>query len=168
MEDYVRRLNERFSNLEEPELTERFKNPENVDLFEEGAWQSARALSDEWREYIASVVANGISGDETKRIESRRILTLLREIDDTQIICLTWHLHKYIRDEAFFERHRTALEPIVTHVGSDRATFDAEAVRKSAHAQLLRLGLLNPRFEVPRGQELSKFDENTGTLKHGE
>ena len=165
LEDYVRRLNERLSDLEESELQSRFRDAETVDLFEEGAWQSARALSDERRQYIASIVANGISGDQEKRIESRRILALMREIDDMQMILLASHLQKYERDEGFRERHAAVLRPIMTHLQSEPAAFDAEALQNAATAKLIRLDLLAPHFVLPRGSEAPRFDEHSGTLK---
>ena len=42
-EQNVTLFGERREQLEEEVLRQRFSNPENVDVFEEGAWQSSRA-----------------------------------------------------------------------------------------------------------------------------
>ena len=84
--DYLVRHDQRLAAIEEADLWRRVREPENVDLFEEGAIQSARALSDERKAYIANLVASGIKGDEAERLQAKRLLRLLREVDDRQII----------------------------------------------------------------------------------
>jgi hypothetical protein len=59
LEVYVRYLNERLGQMNETEARKRATDPENIALFEDGAIQSARALSDERRAYIAKLVAQG-------------------------------------------------------------------------------------------------------------
>src|SRR5437762_10825181 len=95
LESYVKYLNDRLSLLSLEAVSTRLRQPENVDLFEEGANQSARALSQERIEYIANLVSHGLLGEEKERLESKRLFNILREVDDDQIIMLTSHLQKY-------------------------------------------------------------------------
>ena len=95
LEDYVRRLSDSLGKLEEREVRERMLEPENVDLFEDGAMASARALSDDKRERIARLVAYGISGDEQVRIEAKRLLQVITRLEDDQIIRLTSYLYRH-------------------------------------------------------------------------
>jgi hypothetical protein len=165
LEAYARLLGERLPNVEQDDLRNRFRDPENIDLFEEGAVQAARALSEERRAYLAAVVARGISGDERVRLEAKRLLALLREIDDSQVICLASHLSKNWGDEEFRKRHQLVLEPNVATLRSDQATVDAGALKDAAVGHLIRLDLLRPRFNRVRSNTPPEFDENTGTLK---
>ena len=71
------------------DVRSRLTDPENVNLFEEGAFQSVRALSNERKEYIANAVANGITGEAKDGLESKRLLNLLGELDDAEIIVLS-------------------------------------------------------------------------------
>jgi len=77
IEAYLRYLNAKLSELPEAEAKRKATEPEAIDLFEEGANQAARALSDLRRERIAAVVAEGIKGEEFDRIQAKRVLDLL-------------------------------------------------------------------------------------------
>ena len=161
---YVQLLNDRLGRLEELDRNVRLRNPENIDLFEEGAFQSAKALSDERRIYIANLVATGITGAEKERLESKRLLNLLRELDDAEIIVLASNLQKN-QDDEFWNRHDTVLHPVLAHLGSSQEELDAATVQQLARTHLSRLGLLKPRFARPRKNELPEFDDNTGMIK---
>lgn len=165
LEDYVRRLNERLSAEDEAAARERMSGPEAIDLFEDGAAQAVRALSDERKAYIASIVATGLSGDERERLEAKRLLSLLREIDDDQVIILTSHLHRHWDDDEFHERHAAVLEPRMAFIGSSQEEIDAETLHETSRMHLVRLGLLRPSFGKPRKGEVPEFDEKTGMLK---
>ncbi|MDP2356890.1 MAG: hypothetical protein Q8M31_12640 [Beijerinckiaceae bacterium] len=165
LEDFVRKLDERLKDLTKEELTERLGNVEGVDLFEEGVLQASRALSRERLDYIANVVVSGITGDNKAKIEAKRILGLLREIDDDQIIILASNLYRFQRDEQFHATHSRILTPVSAHMGSDRDELDADAVFQLARAQLLQLGLLKNQYRKPAKGALPEFDEATGTMK---
>ena len=60
----------------------------NLDLLEAGTWASARAISSDRIEYIANLVSNGLSLDETEVIRNKRLLTLLDEVDDDAFVLL--------------------------------------------------------------------------------
>jgi hypothetical protein len=62
-------------------------------------------------------------------------------------------------------RHQSILYPVCATMHSDQATFDAETIQRLAEAQLVRLGLLNPRFQQPKKGESPEFNTSTGMLK---
>jgi hypothetical protein len=154
LEDYARFLNERLEKIDQARLDERIRNPQNVDLFEEGAIQSIRALSASRREHIARLVAYGIAGDEKERLEARRLLDLIKEIDDDQIIILTSYLRKHDRDELFRNTHKAILRPERPHINSSTEERERYAVASVARDQLIRLGLLLPQFKLPNKGEM--------------
>jgi hypothetical protein len=165
LEAYLTRLSERLNHQEEEVLRQRLRDPESIDLFEEGAVQSVRAISDERKDYIASIVANGLSGDDKDRLQAKRLLKLLAQIDDDQIIILASYLRKNDQDNAFRNRHKNILTPVRAHLDSDQSEVEAEALYELARAELLRLGLLNTSFWAPRNEEVPKLDPATGMLK---
>jgi hypothetical protein len=165
LNDYLRLLHQRLARLEEEELRRRFRQPENVDLFEEGAFQAARALSDDRKRYIANLVASGISGDEAERLRAKRLLNLLREIDDDQIIILTSKLRRHLEDQAFHERHAAVLKHTSAVFSSSRDELDRATVHEQAAAHLIRLGLLGQKFARPGLGRQPELDEKTGMIK---
>lgn len=165
LEAYVEYLGARFDEIDPSKLREQIKDPERIDLFEEGALQSVRALSSERLDYISSVVARGISGDDKARIEAKRMLKLLHEVDDDQIIILAGKLNRNERDNSFHERHAAIFEPPRVHLGSESSELDKEALFELARIELVRLGLLAPTFKTLKKGDLPEFDHKTGMMK---
>ena len=165
LEDYVRQLGEQLATIDHAEIAARMTNPESVDLFEDGAFASARALSSDKRERIARLVANGISGDDQSRIEAKRLIALIAQLDDDQVIRLTSYLHRNQRDRDFHVTHEAVLAPSRAHLGSSRDELDKAVVRDLGREELLRLGLLRERFKKLKKGELPELDEKTGRMK---
>jgi hypothetical protein len=167
IEAYLRFLGERLEKENVDSLGENLRDPERIDLFEEGAVQSLRAVSDERKAYIASIVANGLSGDERDILQAKRLLRLLSEVDDGQIIVLVSYIERNYHDAGFREQHKALLEPIGTHAGSRQEDVEADALHELARAELLRLGLLKSEFRLPMKGQNPNFDPKTGMLKAG-
>ena len=157
IEDYLRRLDDRLRAAEgapRAPLTE----PEAIDLIEEGGWQSARATSGERRDYIARLVADGLSGDERKRIESKRLLRLLGELDDDQIIILTSYLRRYIDDHEYRHRHKHLIGPRNVSSAEPKPVRDAATAREIAHHGLERLGLIRQMLPNRKPEDPLRYD----------
>jgi hypothetical protein len=165
IEVYIKKLNERLEETKEQVTTEQMKRQENVDLFEDGATQAARALSDERLEYIARLVAHGMSGDERARLESKRLLSLLRSVDDDQIIILASYLRKNSDNQSFREAHAKLLAPISVHLQSPLEERERATVQRLTRDQLKNLGLFGTRFASAQKGKLPEFDEHTGMMK---
>lgn len=165
IEEYLRWLTVKLQALTQEELQCRLQEPENISTFEEGGYQCSRAITSDRREQIASIVAHGISGDSSAAIEARRLLNLLSELDDGQIIILSSHLSKNMFDDKFHERHRHILTGPAVHMQSPTEDIDKRAVHELAKAQLISLGLLRPRYKKPKKGEAPEFDLKTGMVK---
>lgn len=85
IEAYLRHLEQR---IDEAELAARLKDERQLDLFEEGMWQSARAVSDERKERVANLVVNGLTGPELDAARSRHWLRVLNQLGDEEIAIL--------------------------------------------------------------------------------
>lgn len=166
LESYVRMLGERLSQLDREAVAERAILPEAIDVFEDGAVQAARALSTQRIEYIARLVAGGMTGEERDATQAKRLLKLLAEIDDEQIILLANFLRKNLEDRAFQERHKDILRPAASLVDApDDVRHRALAIHELALQQLLSLGLIKNQFDSGRRGRSPDFDPRTGTLK---
>jgi hypothetical protein len=142
IEDWLRHLAERLASIEDATLQERLREPENVALFEEGAYQASRAFSEERRRQIAELVAGGIADQRRDYLEGLRVLRLLGELDDAEVIILAGYLQKN-RDGDYWKRHANVLQDLAVHLGSSRDQIDADVVRKAGRQHLVQVGLLD-------------------------
>lgn len=147
LEQYLLLLAERLTSVEERVVREIAESEQAADLFEEGAIQSARAMTDERKAYIASIVANGLSGDDQEQIDAKRLLKLLGEIDDDQVILLCKYLDRYCEDEEWVEKHEALIYGDPPSEDDDEATERRHWMRQLAIDQIERLGLVTlPTF----------------------
>jgi hypothetical protein len=167
LEAFVVRLAEELSEHGKSDATQFFSNHHRIDLFEEGALQSSRALSDERLRYIAKLVAFGISKDEREQIEAKRLLKIIEGLDDDQIIVLASYSRDNLLGEQLREAHADLLQPPRVHLGSSIDEVDQETFFRLARSQLGNLGLTTSSFTKPKKGEIPEFDERTGMLKAG-
>ena len=164
IEKYLRLLDERLRLIDQESLKQKMLTPTKADLFEEGAFQSTRSLSEDRLKYIANLVATGITGEEKEEAESKRLLNILANITDDQVVILASYLVKN-RTQDYWEIHRDILYPPVATMGSSQDEIDQSTISRLARQQLVTLGLLRPHFTRPRRGELPEFDLDTGMVK---
>jgi hypothetical protein len=166
---FVQLLDERLGRVERAVLEVRLLQPEVIDLLEDAFTQAARATSQERLEHIASVVANGVSAEELNQAQTKRMLWLLGQLNDAEIVILRSRLAQthedFDLDAEFRDKHQELLAPDMTHMGSSEDEFEESTLKKSYRAHLQDLGLVRTRFRTPRRGELPEFDDNTGMLK---
>lgn len=141
IEHWLRHLAERLSSMEDASLRKRLREPEGVALFEDGAYQAARAITEERRRQIAELVVSGITNDRRDQLESRRLLRLLGELDDAEVIVLAGYLSKN-RQGDYWQQHANVMGGAPPHLGSSRDEVDVAEVREAGRRHLVRLGLL--------------------------
>lgn len=163
--EYLRKLESRVAEVEAQTLASALREPRKMELFEDGAIQAVRALSSERLEYIAALVAHGLTSDERDAIEAKRLLKLLDQVDDDQIVILQSKLHRHIGSDEFYERHQEVLEPVRAHMQSPREDLDRAAMYRLARRQLVDVGLLHQAFRKSTKGDLPEFDEKTGMIK---
>lgn len=126
---------------------------------------ASRALTDERKEYIASIIEAGIKEDEFESIPKKLILNLLSEMNDAEVIMLqSYGIHPQNREE-YFEKHRNVLTPLMAVLGSPPEVIDDKAIYDAQKNHIERLGLLRFRFKKLRRGELPEFDDKTGMVK---
>jgi len=167
IESLLRHLEAKITEEDKAQIKMRITEPESVDLIEDGFLQASRALSEERKEYIASLLKNSLTDYALKHIEYKRLLSILGEMNDLEVLLLKF------RDMSqgdpgyseFWAKHGDALTPPRAHLGSSQEEVDKYTIHKTHNVHLASLGLLNPRFAKPKKDELPEFDEKTGMIK---
>lgn len=152
-------LEQRLSDLEKDKLYNQVNTPECGDLLEEGMRQAASSLSDERCQYIANLIANGVSSDEIQHHESKHLLKLLGELSDVEVIWLRFYANATIGgDQEFRGKHTPILDVEPAHMGSPQSVHDKNSMKKSYKNHLVRLGLLQEKYTVDSKTKQLKID----------
>lgn len=165
--EFLTILSEKMAEIEQNLLDQKMKTEEFVELFEDGMWQAARALTRERKEYIASLLKNSLCNDELNHIQQKELLSLLNELNDIQIIILKSKEFGYRSEaqQAFYEQHKEIIESPMVHVGVDEEDVNNLAMHRAFVNDLQRLGLIETTFKKPKAKELPEMDIKTGMIK---
>ena len=167
IESLLRFLESKIPEEDRRKVKEKIISPESVDLIEDGFVQASRALSEERKEYIASLLKNSLTDDELKHIEYKRLMFILGELNDLEVLILkskTMYGGQADHNE-FWEAHKGALNPPQAHMGSTQAEIDKDTINQTHTLHLANLGLLKARFIKPKRDALPEFDDKTGMIK---
>ena len=161
----LKALEAKIDPEEKAKVEAKMLEEKSIDLMEDGFLQAARALSQERIEYIASLLKNSLTDEDLEDIAYKRLLSLLSELDDLDVLILKSHFGTIAEQQEFRQKHNDALrEPIVT-LSSSQETVDRHAIYENHRANLVHLGLLRIRFKKPKRGEFPEFDEKTGMVE---
>lgn len=158
-------LNIRTKHLAEDfaELKQRLQSAEGTDLLEDALDQASRALSNERLEYIASILINGLTEDELEHAGKKRLLSLLGQLSDPEIIILRFHSILSIAEQRkFAEAHKELLMPALLRLRSPQQDIDKAALRNAHTANLISLELLQPQYPPLKKGEVPEYNQRTG------
>lgn len=160
-------LDKKVAELDQEQVKLKFSNPEFVDLLEDSFYQAARALTDERKEYIASIIKNGLSDEQFEHIRYKRMLSLLSELNDIEVIILRGHHVMDSREETekFYRKHQNVIMEPIVEMGASKEARDKQIIYKTHKSNLVKLELLKPSFINLKKGELPEFDKNTGAFK---
>lgn len=160
---FVRELEQRVAGIEASTLRAQMTATENLPLIEEALVQAARAASDERRRYLAAALANSLTHDELTSARKERLLQILDEVSDVEVLILK-SMHNSTVGDDFRVIHRDAVLGPHATMGSPQSLRDAAAVHESYHGHLQQLGLIEgtPRGNIDGAPEL---DPRTGKVK---
>lgn len=160
---YVAELENKLAVTEEETLKLKVQNEEYLSLIEDGYIYASRAITDERRSYIASIVATGLTVEEAAANSSKYLLGLLSELNDAEIIWLRFYLNPTINgDEEFRTLHANVLEPVHAYIGSPESELDKSALQASYTEHLERLGLIESHIRTDIDTHMPKFDMFSG------
>lgn len=156
-------LEAKLAELEQDVVRSQLQDPNFTELLEESLRQASRSLSDERREYLANLIFNSLTREEIEFIESNHLLNLLGELNDIEIIWLrSFVIHKPDDEDEFRKKHSEVLTYVMSTMNDPPSVFDKETLQGSYFQHLLRLGLLDPIYEVDRETGYPKYDGYSG------
>ncbi len=170
IENFLDKLEKKINEIDKEKVKESIKKPETIDLFEDAFIQASRALSNDRKEYIASLLKNSLNDDEIKHVEYKRLLSLLGEVNDIEILMLISQRFNTIggndpEAEQFWKKHGEVIQEPPAYMGSTQEELDKHTIYLAHKLHLVNLGLLKLRFKTPRKGEIPEFDEKTGMIK---
>jgi hypothetical protein len=162
---FARVLGDRVKYLEEDTVKLKARTEEFADLLEDGLVLASRALTDERRGYIASLLKNSITNEKLEHVEEKKLLALLGELNDAEILTLKYYSFPSAGKREFAETHRSLFGPLHRSLGAPQEYIDKGALRDSYRNKLLEVGLVEPVFKRPEKGQTPEFDERTGRMK---
>lgn len=144
-------LEYKLKDIEADVVQQKMRTEEFTDLLEDGVIQASRALSEERKGYIASLLKNSLTDDELRHMQDKRLLELLGQINDAEVLLLQSHTRKTRYDKEFQERHKSILHPPAAHMNAAQEVIDQAAMHKQFLSHLISLELLerlNSSYQV--------------------
>jgi len=142
-------LDKRLRVLEHDFVRSQLTNENFTDLVEEGLRQAARAVTDERRQYITSIIANSLSSEDIEYAESKHLLRILGEVNDIEIVWLRFYLvPTFGGDKKYREKHQEILEIVPAGIGAPQEVLDKSTLQGSYKEHLAELGLFERRYEM--------------------
>ncbi|WP_432381193.1 hypothetical protein [Duganella sp. P38] len=164
--DFTRKLEDKIGELDETTIRAKLSDENFTDLLEESARQAAQAVTEERRQYLASLLASGMSETRMSFVERKHLLRLLSQINDIEVIWLRFYHYPYMSgDEEFRSKHASILKPIMATLGSDQETIDQSALQENYTEHLVSLGLLTRPLQVDSKTGYPLFDKTTKNWK---
>ena len=158
--DFAQKLEDRFDDIDKEQIRSKLMDENFTDLVEETARHAARAVTEERRAYLASLLATGVSDDRISFLETKHLLRILGEINDIEIIWLRFYLHPVLNgDDEFRTKHEAVLKPVSATLGGEQTTVDRHALQKNYLQHLVSLGLLERPLDVDSRTGYPKFDK---------
>ena len=155
---FVQQLDARLTEFTKDQFASHARTVEGADLIEDGLWMAARALTDERRKAVANLLVKSLTAEELRYAESKKLLQILDELQDPELITLRYFYVLSMGDERedeFYDLHEKVLEPDTSSLGSPDEELDRGAIYEAHRATLKKLALIQPRSDT----ELSRLGQ---------
>lgn len=162
---FVEILDQRLYGISQDIIKLKVQDEYFVDLLEEGMILASCAITNKRKEHIANIIKNSITNDELSHLEEKRLLIILSELSDAEIIILQSYALFGEEQRKYYEQHSDILQAPIIHSGSSQVEIDRSAIYKTFKQSLVAHNLLTPKFKKPKRNELPEFDEKTGMMK---
>ena len=161
--EYLRQLAARIETLEKEKVERILADVEKIDLLESGGYLAARATRSDRISKIAEIVFRGLDAEQTNLIRRKRLLGLFGAIDDDELLLLNAYGQSY---GAPGSNAWDAIDrPLPAHFGSSMEDIDNVKLYELGEQNLLRLGLLQHKFDNVKKGEYPPFDTRSGGFK---
>ncbi len=158
-------LEQKLHYLQDDVIQQKLKSEEFSELAYETLSQASKTNSKDRREYLASLLKNSLSDEELELMEKEKLLELLGQLNDTEIIFLKYYsLNSPLVKKAFYKLHQSILGDIFPVLGQEQLARNKRALQKNYTDKLVSLGLVELKpHKTMDGQIL--IDERTGNPK---
>jgi hypothetical protein len=166
IETLLKMFEAKIHGLDREEIEKKLTHPESIDLLEDGFLQASRALSDDRKDYIASLIKNSLTDEQLQHIEYKKVMSLLGQLNDIEVLMLKYHSF-LIDDEnyqEFIENHEEVIAG-PSPIGKPQQVSDGQAIHQSYKTHLASLGLIESNFIIPEKEQFPEFDKKTGMIK---
>lgn len=144
LDQNVSQLDTQISNLKN-----NLSRETGLDLLEDGIVQASRAITEERRNRIANLLSKSFTQEELKYNESKKLLNLLRELTDPELLWLAYYSKPPAMGSEYHKqlmgKHPEVLQPASRSMGAAQEEIDRGALQDSYKNTLVRLGLLEQR-----------------------
>lgn len=134
-------------------LVDRLRDEHGIDLFEEGAIQTARSVSDERRKRIARLLARALTEEELHHARARKLLGILRSLEDPDLLMLIYFSKPLAIGSSYHRKlmrlHREILEPVSQEMGRSQAEIDRGAMFDAYQSTLITQRLIEDPGKGP-------------------
>ena len=161
--EYLWLLNGRIEALERKNVERILADVERIDLIEAGGHLAARATTFERISRITEVVFRGLCAEQTNFIRRKRLLGLLGEIDDDEFSLLNAYGQSI--NLGVSKAWDAVNRPPPVYLGSSAEDVDNDKLYELGKQNLLRLGLLERKFDNVKKNEYPPFDAKSGGFK---
>jgi hypothetical protein len=162
---YLQVLDIKLQHIQEDLREQKLKSAEGIDLLEDSMNQASRAFTDERREYIANLLKNSLMLDDLEHTAKKKLLSILNELNDIEIVMLKYHSLNSVQKDEFVEKHNEVFAAIPAYMGSSQEILDKATMREAYQRKLVELRLLRPVYKRLKKGEIPDFDEETGMPK---
>lgn len=114
---------------------------------------------------IADVFKKGVTEDQENMADAKRLMWLLGELSDPEVLLLAWYNMGPEKDEAFRTKHWQVIRPRSAETGQSQEKIDEYTLYENRKTHMANLGLMRPRFKHVRKGESPEFDPKTGMMK---
>ena len=166
IEALLNELSQQLGNRSADDVQARFNSPEFADVLEDAIGQSARALSQERIHRIAALLKNSLTDEELRHLQDKRVLDLLAELNDAELIILQSYSREARFDPDWLNNNAAVINPTPSYFGASQSEHDEATLQEQFREHLRQLGLLSATISPsskPGG--IPQFDDRTGLPK---
>ena len=116
----LKALESKIDPEERAKVEARMLEEKSVDLMEDGFLQAVRALSEERIGHIASLLKNSLTDEDLEQNAYKRLLFLLGEINDIEVVILKSRSIYGTEQQEFWEKHKDLLTVPLVYLGSSQ------------------------------------------------
>jgi hypothetical protein len=159
VEKLLKILSSKICNMSEKDVEQRFQTPEFLDIvkqrlhtptpefldiFEDCISQAFRAVSDDRLENLASVLEKSLTDEQIKYLQTKRLLSILSELNDVEVIILQSYGYMNPNTSEFRDQHKSIFQNAVIHHSGSEEEQEENAMYINYKDHLINLGLIGP------------------------